>query len=125
MEYKAGLTEQEAHRRTQRVRRPYLKPTVCTEAAGANAAGVSGKAVGYIPKDLSVCQSWLRYSEGCREVRREVSRGYSDTGGNRSEGLNWKQTMEIVSLTAVAKPKESWKTARLSRTASSERERTA
>ena len=107
--------EQEPHtRRSQRARRPLsLKPEVCPEAAGVDAAGISVKAGVSYPGRSAGMPAGARAVETRREMPAEVSRGHSSRA-TRGEGPNRNQTMETAPLTLVARQKESLKAARLS-----------
>ncbi len=81
--------EQEPHRRrSQRVRRPLsLKPEVCPEAAGVDAAGISVKAGASYPGRSAGKPTGASAVETRRDVPAEVSRGHSSPSdqGRRAE----------------------------------------
>jgi len=70
--------EQEPHRQTHWVRGPLsLKPKVCTESVGVNAAGISVKAGASYPRRSPSVPTAAIEVERPREARGEVSRGHS------------------------------------------------
>lgn len=80
--------EQKPHRHLHRVRRPLsLKPKVCTEGVGVDAAGISAKAgASYLGRSLCVPMAAIE-AERSRETHGEVSRGHSSLAraGRRAE----------------------------------------